>query len=177
MIVTVADDGPGIPRDVLPRIFDPFFTTKAPGKGTGQGLAIAHAVVVKKHNGTIAFETEADDGNVAGGAPERRRHEDQEHGEQAEGAADRQARDAAAAVLTLEEEGLDPMVHRRLPGTARRAALWNIDPRMEVDRIRCARSSDGSSDQGSSNRGRLRDPVRMAPRSESSRMVRNRSRG
>jgi signal transduction histidine kinase len=57
VLVTVADDGPGIRADVLPRIFDPFFTTKEVGKGTGQGLAIARSVVVDKHGGTIDVES------------------------------------------------------------------------------------------------------------------------
>jgi two-component system, NtrC family, sensor kinase len=55
--VHIGDSGSGIPIEVQDRIFDPFFTTKAVGKGTGQGLAIAHAVVVEKHNGSIRFET------------------------------------------------------------------------------------------------------------------------
>ena len=56
--IRIADTGGGIPEAVQPRIFDPFFTTKPVGKGTGQGLAIAHAVVVEKHAGTIRFESD-----------------------------------------------------------------------------------------------------------------------
>lgn len=51
--IRVADNGPGIPPDVLPRIFEPFFTTKEVGTGSGQGLSIAHSVVVDKHHGKI----------------------------------------------------------------------------------------------------------------------------
>ncbi|HEY0253096.1 MAG TPA: ATP-binding protein, partial [Kofleriaceae bacterium] len=40
------------------RIFEPFFTTKDVGKGTGQGLAIAHSVIVDKHHGKLSFESE-----------------------------------------------------------------------------------------------------------------------
>ena len=49
--------GRGIPETAQRRIFDPFFTTKEVGRGTGQGLALAHAVIVKKHRGHIWFET------------------------------------------------------------------------------------------------------------------------
>lgn len=54
--IRVSDTGTGIPETIRSKIFDPFFTTKEVGKGTGQGLAIAHAVV-EKHNGSIALET------------------------------------------------------------------------------------------------------------------------
>jgi PAS domain S-box-containing protein len=56
--IRVRDTGAGIPEAVRPNIFNPFFTTKPVGKGTGQGLAVAHAVIVQKHGGTIDFETE-----------------------------------------------------------------------------------------------------------------------
>src|SRR5258706_10219203 len=56
--IRIQDTGSGIPEKVRAKIFDPFFTTKEIGKGTGQGLAIAHSVVVDKHGGTIHFETQ-----------------------------------------------------------------------------------------------------------------------
>lgn len=56
--ITISDTGGGIPEGVQDRVFDPFFTTKDRGKGTGQGLAIAYRVVVKKHGGSINFDTE-----------------------------------------------------------------------------------------------------------------------
>ncbi len=51
--ITISDTGGGIPESIRHRIFDPFFTTKEPGEGTGQGLAIAHSVVVGKHAGEL----------------------------------------------------------------------------------------------------------------------------
>jgi signal transduction histidine kinase len=55
--VRVSDSGTGIPEAIQPKIFDPFFTTKEIGRGSGQGLAIAYAIVVQKHHGHIDFET------------------------------------------------------------------------------------------------------------------------
>jgi PAS domain S-box-containing protein len=62
--IRVGDTGTGIPESVRALIFTPFFTTKEIGRGTGQGLAIAHAVVVKKHGGTLEFETEEGKGTT-----------------------------------------------------------------------------------------------------------------
>lgn len=62
--VRISDSGTGIPENIRSKIFDPFFTTKAVGKGTGQGLAIAHNVVVVKHGGTISFESEMGSGTT-----------------------------------------------------------------------------------------------------------------
>ncbi|MCM0754855.1 ATP-binding protein [Desulfovibrio aminophilus] len=56
--IRIADTGAGIPRENLERIFDPFFTTKPVGKGTGQGLTIAHDIIVNKHGGSIDVESE-----------------------------------------------------------------------------------------------------------------------
>jgi two-component system, NtrC family, sensor kinase len=62
--IRVGDNGVGIPAAIQSRIFDPFFTTKEVGKGTGQGLAIARNVVVKKHAGTLSFETQEGNGTT-----------------------------------------------------------------------------------------------------------------
>ncbi len=56
--IRIKDTGGGIPEAIRNKIFDPFFTTKEVGRGTGQGLAIAHGVIVEKHGGAISFETE-----------------------------------------------------------------------------------------------------------------------
>ncbi|HRT98072.1 MAG TPA: ATP-binding protein [Ignavibacteriales bacterium] len=53
IVISIKDNGKGIKEEHLNRIYDPFFTTKEVGKGTGQGLAIAHDIIVNKHNGNI----------------------------------------------------------------------------------------------------------------------------
>ncbi len=55
--IRISDTGCGMTPEVAARIFDPFFTTKAVGKGTGQGLAITHNVIVDKHGGTIKVDS------------------------------------------------------------------------------------------------------------------------
>jgi two-component system NtrC family sensor kinase len=62
VLLTVVDDGPGIPKDVLPRIFDPFFTTKDVGEGSGLGLSIVHGII-ERHGGHIDVESEPGQGH------------------------------------------------------------------------------------------------------------------
>ncbi|UWG95430.1 PAS domain S-box protein [Dehalobacter sp. DCM] len=60
--ITIQDTGIGIPDKIVDKIFDPFFTTKEVGKGTGQGLSIAHDIIVNKHHGSIEVNSEAGNG-------------------------------------------------------------------------------------------------------------------
>jgi light-regulated signal transduction histidine kinase (bacteriophytochrome) len=53
LLISIADNGPGMSKDVKKRIFDPFFTTKPVGKGTGLGLAISYQIVVERHGGLM----------------------------------------------------------------------------------------------------------------------------
>jgi PAS domain S-box-containing protein len=57
VLVSIGDNGGGIPEAIRHKIFEPFFTTKEVGRGTGQGLAIARSVI-EKHGGSLTFETE-----------------------------------------------------------------------------------------------------------------------
>jgi two-component system, cell cycle sensor histidine kinase and response regulator CckA len=62
-VITVSDDGVGIPREDLPHIFEPFYTTKPSGKGTGLGLATVYGIV-KQNNGFVWVYSETDRGTV-----------------------------------------------------------------------------------------------------------------
>jgi PAS domain S-box-containing protein len=59
--VTVADNGPGMPPDVLSRVFEPFFTTKGPGQGTGLGLAMVYGFA-QQSGGLAKVETALGEG-------------------------------------------------------------------------------------------------------------------
>lgn len=60
--VSVADSGPGVPDELLTKVFDQFFTTKEVGRGSGQGLAVAHNVAVTLHGGSITVENRPEGG-------------------------------------------------------------------------------------------------------------------
>ena len=62
IILTIADNGRGIPQDIREKIFEPFFSTKDPKHGTGIGLSMVKSVVEADCGGTITFETEENKG-------------------------------------------------------------------------------------------------------------------
>ncbi len=62
VFIIIQDDGPGIREEHRDRIFDPFFTTKEVGEGTGQGLPIAHNIIVNNHGGSLQLETAPGEG-------------------------------------------------------------------------------------------------------------------
>ncbi len=61
LVVSIGDNGSGIPADVLPRIFEPFFTTKPQGSGTGLGLEIVHRIVTQKFSGKLEVQSKPGD--------------------------------------------------------------------------------------------------------------------
>ena len=61
VLIEIADDGPGIPKEARERIFEPFYTTKDVGAGSGLGLDISHRVVVEDHKGDIRVLSEPGD--------------------------------------------------------------------------------------------------------------------
>ncbi len=62
-VISIQDNGAGIPQDAHDKIFEPFFTTKDIGKGTGQGLAIARAIA-ERHSGSLTFTSKCGTGST-----------------------------------------------------------------------------------------------------------------
>ncbi|MCY7310085.1 MAG: HAMP domain-containing histidine kinase, partial [Chitinophagaceae bacterium] len=62
VIISVSDNGPGIPQNIVDKIFQPFFTTKPTGQGTGLGLSLSYDIV-KAHGGELKVETKEGEGS------------------------------------------------------------------------------------------------------------------
>jgi signal transduction histidine kinase len=63
ILISVKDNGPGIPQNIVDKIFQPFFTTKPTGQGTGLGLSLAYDII-KAHGGEIRVETKEGEGTT-----------------------------------------------------------------------------------------------------------------
>jgi two-component system, NtrC family, sensor kinase len=64
VLITIADNGMGIPTAIQPKLFDPFFTTKAVGKGTGLGLSISYQIITDQHHGSLTCHSQVGKGAV-----------------------------------------------------------------------------------------------------------------
>jgi len=62
ILISVVDNGNGIPKGIVDKIFQPFFTTKPTGEGTGLGLSLAYDII-KAHGGEIKVETKEGEGS------------------------------------------------------------------------------------------------------------------
>lgn len=64
VLISVKDNGTGIPQKVQDKIFQPFFTTKPTGQGTGLGLSLSYDIVTKGHGGELEVETKEGEGTI-----------------------------------------------------------------------------------------------------------------
>jgi len=62
VLVSVTDNGGGIPQNIVDKIFQPFFTTKPTGQGTGLGLSLAYDII-KAHGGEIKMQSKEGEGS------------------------------------------------------------------------------------------------------------------
>ena len=60
--ISISDNGPGIPQNIVDKIFQPFFTTKPTGQGTGLGLSLSFDIITKGHGGELKVETKEGEG-------------------------------------------------------------------------------------------------------------------
>ncbi|HRS40049.1 MAG TPA: ATP-binding protein, partial [Bacteroidia bacterium] len=58
LLISIRDNGTGIPGEIRDKIFNPFFTTKPTGQGTGLGLSISYDIIVKGHRGDLQVESQ-----------------------------------------------------------------------------------------------------------------------
>ncbi|MEJ0106081.1 MAG: ATP-binding protein [Bacteroidota bacterium] len=63
VVISVKDNGNGIPQNIVDKIFQPFFTTKPTGQGTGLGLSLAYDII-KAHGGELKVETREGEGSL-----------------------------------------------------------------------------------------------------------------
>ena len=61
-VISISDNGPGIPEAIKDKIFQPFFTTKPAGQGTGLGLSLAYDIVTKGHGGELKLDSKEGEG-------------------------------------------------------------------------------------------------------------------
>lgn len=62
--IAIADNGPGISKELQPKIFEPFFTTKAVHKGTGIGMSISQKIICENHGGTLSCFSTPGEGTI-----------------------------------------------------------------------------------------------------------------
>ncbi|MBV8756472.1 MAG: response regulator [Deltaproteobacteria bacterium] len=102
IVLEIADDGPGIPRDLRDRVFEPYFTTKTPERGTGLGLATVFGIV-ESHGGTI----EIADGIAGRGTTMRMRFPAAQHAaEPARPSAEHDVPAGTGTVLVVDDDAL-----------------------------------------------------------------------
>ena len=64
IIITVTDNGNGMPQETIDKVFQPFFTTKPTGKGTGLGLSMSYDIITKGHNGELNVTSKENEGTT-----------------------------------------------------------------------------------------------------------------
>ena len=62
MVITISDNGTGIPQKIISKIFQPFFTTKPAGEGTGLGLSMSYDIITKSHGGELHVKSREGEG-------------------------------------------------------------------------------------------------------------------